>query len=191
MDANPVPEPSHGMAGDTAAIAAIAGPAKPLRVTLDDHSWSAFLPAMLAVLQDGGPTGRRLVIVELRRMAAAADLCNQALIALVRLNNRADADPDIDAKEVIERARQCQANDQTDPLTHIGNAPITPQTGLMAKRLLGKTLELQVCYSAAGFYLGTYDRDMPCTRESVEYWRVRELATRALESGQWTQRDRP
>ena len=61
----------------------------------------------------------------------------------------------------------------------------------MAKRLLGKTLELQVCYSAAGFYLGTYDRDMPCTRESVEYWRVRELATRALDSGHWTQRDRP
>ena len=61
----------------------------------------------------------------------------------------------------------------------------------MAKRIFDRTLELQICYSAAGFYLGTYDEDGPCTRESAEYWTSREAAARALESGVWTQRDRP
>ena len=48
MDTNPIPEPSHGMAGDLANTAT-ASLDDPLGITLDDHSWSAFLPTMLAV----------------------------------------------------------------------------------------------------------------------------------------------
>ena len=50
----------------------------------------------------------------------------------------------------------------------------------------GKHLLLQVMKSAAGFYLGTQDRDgHPYTRE---YWPKRESAETALRSGHWTQR---
>lgn len=50
-------------------------------------------------------------------------------------------------------------------------------------------LEVQVLQSAAGFYIGTCSDDGPFTRESVEYFRTRDLAATALESGSWTQRD--
>lgn len=190
MDLNQQHDPNQSMPRGTSDACDGTARDNP-KVDIDNHTWSSLLPAMLAVLQDGSPTGRRLVSAELQRMAIAADLCNQALIALVRLNNRGDGDPDDDATEVIQRAWDCQSRDRAAPQPQAGTEPEARQTGLMAKRLLGKDLELQVCYSAAGFYLGTYDQDVPCTRESVEYWRARELATRALESGQWTQRDRP
>ena len=46
----------------------------------------------------------------------------------------------------------------------------------------GKRFQLEVCQSAAGFYLGTRDEDgCPYSRESVEYWGSRESAEAALE----------
>ena len=170
-------------------------------------SWSALLPAMLAVLRDGDSAGRRIVAAELQRMAAAADIGNQALVSLVRLSNSDERPSDADAIAVINHARAC-----SHPCGHRADYPADLQPGLpqiadidsapapvisgatigaMAKRIFDRTLELQICYSAAGFYLGTYDEDGPCTRESAEYWTSREAAARALESGVWTQRDRP
>lgn len=49
--------------------------------------------------------------------------------------------------------------------------------------------QLQVLRSAAGFYIGTLDREgFPYSRESVEYFKSREVAETALATGQWTMR---
>lgn len=65
------------------------------------------------------------------------------------------------------------------------------QFGVLA-RAAGRQLELQVCKSAAGFYLGTYDHEgLPFTRESLEYWAKRERAEQALQKGLWTQKLQP
>ncbi|GKS73299.1 hypothetical protein AVME950_00405 [Acidovorax sp. SUPP950] len=61
------------------------------------------------------------------------------------------------------------------------------QFGLMAGQY-GERLPLEVCRSAAGFYLGTYTDRGPFTRESLEYWRKKEQAENALATGEWTQR---
>jgi hypothetical protein len=59
---------------------------------------------------------------------------------------------------------------------------------MMASAALGRPVPLEVCYSARGFYLGTYVDDEPYSRESAEYWTTREAAEAALAGGQWTQR---
>lgn len=65
------------------------------------------------------------------------------------------------------------------------------QYGLLALSI-GKRLPLQICRSAAGFYVGTLDADgLPVSRESAEYWRRPELAAEALRKGHWTQRLEP
>lgn len=50
---------------------------------------------------------------------------------------------------------------------------------------------LTIMQSAAGFYLGTCDEEGPLSRESAEYFPTETLATKALESGEWTQREHP
>lgn len=58
--------------------------------------------------------------------------------------------------------------------------------------LTGKRLPVQVCKSAAGFYIGTADEEgLPFSRESSEYWRERIAAERAMSDGKWTQRRAP
>lgn len=55
----------------------------------------------------------------------------------------------------------------------------------------GDELPLEVLSSAAGFYLGTFHpTEGPNTRESAEYWPKRKQAQEALDSGNWTQRER-
>ena len=46
------------------------------RRQLIEPTWEGLLPAFLAVLEDGTPTGRQIAREELRRMARAADLWN-------------------------------------------------------------------------------------------------------------------
>jgi hypothetical protein len=61
--------------------------------------------------------------------------------------------------------------------------------GLLAAEFGGRRLALQVCRSAAGFYLGTLrENGEPFSRESKEYWPTRQEAERALTSRAWTQR---
>jgi hypothetical protein len=63
------------------------------------------------------------------------------------------------------------------------------QFGWLAKEFGSRELPLKVCESAAGLYLGTEDKGEPYTRESVEYWRKRKDADKALLTpGTWTQR---
>ncbi len=53
----------------------------------------------------------------------------------------------------------------------------------------GKTLEVRIIKSAAGYYIGTLHPDYgPVSRESEEYFAVFEDAERALLRGAWTQR---
>jgi hypothetical protein len=49
-------------------------------------------------------------------------------------------------------------------------------------------LPLQVCKSAAGFYVGTREENgEPFSRESQEYWPTRQKAERALTLRIWSQ----
>ncbi|PUA41277.1 hypothetical protein C5U62_32775 [Pseudomonas protegens] len=68
------------------------------------------------------------------------------------------------------------------PLTH----------GLIAFQITGQQLPLQVCHSAAGFYIGTLNEDgWPLSRESEEYFTTSNTASTALNNGTWTQRPQP
>lgn len=62
--------------------------------------------------------------------------------------------------------------------------------GLLASEC-GKQLTLQVMKSARGYYIGTSDDGMPCSRESVEYYSMQSDASDALRDGSWTQRESP
>lgn len=65
----------------------------------------------------------------------------------------------------------------------------TKQYGMLASQA-GYQLPLEVLKSNAGFYIGTSDCG-PVSRESVEYWPTHELAEKALETGNWTQKPNP
>lgn len=63
--------------------------------------------------------------------------------------------------------------------------------GHLAMQFCYLDLPLQVLQSAAGFYIGTADREGPVTRESAEYFPTLDAARSALERGGWTQREQP
>jgi hypothetical protein len=77
----------------------------------------------------------------------------------------------------------------------LGQQPQAAQSeapfGRLALACAGVKLPLQVCSTRAGYYLGTYDDEGPCSRESVEYWPEHSQAAHALASGSWTQRLTP
>ncbi len=63
--------------------------------------------------------------------------------------------------------------------------------GKLAKEYCQADLPLTVMWSAAGYYIGTYDEEGPVSRESMEYFAKRSEADIALASGLWTQRETP
>ena len=64
-----------------------------------------------------------------------------------------------------------------------------PKHAWLASKFGKRELPLEVCKSAAGFYLGTTLEGQPFTRESAQYWPKREQAADALHSPtKWTQR---
>lgn len=79
--------------------------------------------------------------------------------------------------------RQVEPDLRADP-TAGASRPVAQ----IATATLGRPVPLEVCYSAGGFYLGTYVDNEPYSRESAEYWTTREAAEAALAGGQWTQR---
>ena len=76
-------------------------------------------------------------------------------------------------------------------MSNVATPVIKTRTGELAWKYCKVRLPLQVCQSAAGFYIGTYGEDGPCSRESVEYYRKREQAETALKDDTFTQRDEP
>ena len=66
-----------------------------------------------------------------------------------------------------------------------------PPKGMLAEAA-GKCFPVEVCKSAAGYYIGTRDEEgLPYSRESAEYWKKPEQAATALSTGRWTQRLQP
>jgi hypothetical protein len=64
--------------------------------------------------------------------------------------------------------------------------------GWLAAEFGKRQLPLEVCKSAAGFYVGTREEDgEPFSRESTQYWPTRQEAERALTSRVWSQRRVP
>ena len=62
--------------------------------------------------------------------------------------------------------------------------------GYLAYAYCGYELKLEVLQSK-GFYIGTLNDGLPCSRESKEYFRTHQQASAALASGDWTQRQYP
>lgn len=60
--------------------------------------------------------------------------------------------------------------------------------GFLALQYCHKQLPLTVLQTRVGFYIGTMEDGVPCSRESVEYVASRVQAEFALKQGQWTQR---
>lgn len=63
--------------------------------------------------------------------------------------------------------------------------------GHLAMQCRGIKLPIQVLKSGCGYYIGTFDEQGPCSRESVEYWPTQDQANNALVMNNWTQRDKP
>ncbi|WP_399477574.1 hypothetical protein [Xenorhabdus griffiniae] len=63
------------------------------------------------------------------------------------------------------------------------------KTGMLAAKLAGQNLPLQVLYSRVGYYIGTVNEEGPVSRESVEYFKSDKIASKALKQGNWTQRE--
>ena len=63
--------------------------------------------------------------------------------------------------------------------------------GILAEKA-GYRLLMKVCFSAAGYYIGTLDDNgFPISRESVECFDSSQDAEWALNNGQFTQRNNP
>jgi hypothetical protein len=64
--------------------------------------------------------------------------------------------------------------------------------GVLAKEYGNLRLPIRVLQSNAGYYIGTADDDSgPVSRESLEYFRTKEMAEDALKTRCWTQRQTP
>lgn len=74
---------------------------------------------------------------------------------------------------------------EIDRLMEHSDWVLCPDYGVIRKAVNG--VPLQVCKSARGFYIGTWNDEGPTSRESEEYWPQAELAQTALLNGQWTQ----
>ncbi len=67
-----------------------------------------------------------------------------------------------------------------------------PKNSHLCKTILGIDVPLVVLRSAAGYFIGAEDENgSPLSRDSAEYYRTHEEATRALEEGSFTQRLEP
>ena len=67
----------------------------------------------------------------------------------------------------------------------------TTQIGQLALQYCNVSLIIEVLQSNAGYYIGTSRDGLPCSRESVEYFRSNDVAQTAIETGHWTQLSHP
>lgn len=160
-------------------------------IEVDPRGWLETLPVFLALLESGTPAGKRQAREQLRRMARVADF---GALAVERLDQLGDS---VFVESQLAAAGFCRAAATDDPRQselHVCAAQAVNAgrpVAQIASAALGRPVLLEICYSAAGFYLGTYVDAEPYSRESVEYWRKREEAAAALASGRWTQKQQP
>jgi hypothetical protein len=157
--------------------------------------WNEAVQILLAAHLCGTYEGRKEAASHIVRMAQIADLAQDAVTLLNKLPEQT-LEPLGDEWTRLREAVLRHAKDLSlstyattaDADQSEAEQPSRRRLGALAQRCR-RELDLDVYYSGAGFYLGTYTEDGPYTRESQEYWRTREQAQRALESGQWTQRN--
>jgi hypothetical protein len=81
------------------------------------------------------------------------------------------------------------------PMTTTSNNTGSPidfrRFGRLAFVCCMKREEVQILKSQAGFYIGTLSEDMPCSRESNEYYPTQDEALAALRDDTWTQKIAP
>ena len=189
---------------------AAAQPGQPAAGADDDltiemtFTWQNTLSTLLALIEAGNGEGRRFARHEFSRMAAAADLGAEVLEHLDILVKDGQCDEPV-VLMLLDKARAAsladRARSRTTPPTTAEDATTVAADlvasaagsgfGALAKQCSGKSLALEVCYSARGFYIGTCDDSLPFSRESVEYWARRDEAQAALAAGRWTQREHP
>ena len=83
---------------------------------------------------------------------------------------------------------------QNQSTTSAPRALLSPgqKRGQLAHEILGVTLPVTVLQSGNGYYLGTHSpEEGPISRESLEYFPTAAAAAKALDTGDWTQRDHP
>lgn len=160
-------------------------------IDIGPRGWVEAMPLLLALLESGTHEGKRQAREQLRQMARVADL---GALAVERLDQLGDS---VFVEAQLAAAGVCRTAATNDPrqselnLCAAQTAGTARPVAQIASAALGHPVPLEVCYSAAGFYLGTYVQAEPYSRESVEYWRKREEAEAALASGRWTQRQQP
>ena len=95
-----------------------------------------------------------------------------------------------DTNDSMRYPEQC---DLEGGWTDMPNPRVTGKSrwGHLAQEHCNKRLEICVLKSNAGYYIGTADENGPCSRESMEYWPTHDLAVKALEAGDWTQKETP
>jgi hypothetical protein len=179
------PITNESAAVDNATSDSAAAPIGPL-------SWNEAVWILLAAHLCGTPAGRKEAASHIVRMAQVADLAQDAASLLSQLPELArapSADEWIRQRDTVLLRAKALGTKAPAPAPDEAQqtSPAQRRLGALAQRC-GRELELDIYYSGAGFYLGTYSEDGPYTRESREYWRTREQAQRALETGQWTQR---
>lgn len=182
--------------------------ARSLLAQLVPHTWEDAINPMLTAHLYGTPAGRKTMQAHLAHMARFADLAYAAVALLNRRREIGAEQWERQAGELVVLAKVLADNAPSSDLddahlaasTPASPAPASidghtvkdvPQYGRLARQLTHEAFELEVCYCAAGFYLGTVRDNQPFTRESVEYWPRRELASTALATGRWKQRAQP
>ena len=167
-----------------------AEPDRELLVELK-FTWQNTVATLLALIEDGDSEGKRFAKHEFSRMAIAADFGSDALLRLSALLAEGKLSDD-QAAHLVDRARSATASDRMARTAATSQAAAaTKPLGYLAQQC-GCDLELTVCRSARGFYIGTRDVDgSPFSRESMEYWLTREAAEAALASGTWNQKLTP
>lgn len=184
-------------------------------VQLVPNNWEECIDLLLAAHVHGTGTGRALARANFTHLARLADLSADVLSHLRTCPAISDQAWTTKCQELIGRANALwHAAPSTDLQAYEGGEPSTNspdeqtadagepvvdkqlatcrpdvQHGKLAAAAGRPDLELQVLYSAAGFYIGTWSEAGPYTRESREYWPRRTQAEKALKNRDWTQRD--
>lgn len=65
------------------------------------------------------------------------------------------------------------------------------EIGKLAKQYCKLELEVQVCKSANGYFIGTMHNGEPISRESESYYVTKEACQNALDNNTWTQKESP
>lgn len=157
-------------------------------IDIGPRGWVEALPLFLALLENGLREGKRQAREQLRQMARLADLGALAVERLDQLGDKAFVEAQFAAAGLCGAAAANDTRQVELDLRADSTAGATRPVARIAAAALGRPVPLEVCYSAAGFYLGTYVDNEPYSRESAEYWTTREAAEAALAGGQWTQR---